>query len=235
MAEIVGTSPVTIQQIENCVMEMSPGLARRISVAFGLDVGQLTAGPSDDPERPRFAMTNIPFTKEGYEAYKKARLQVDRKEVDERLTVFSFVLQVLLDAANETQRYRPFVVALIDTLKKLASEFGLVEQSGEILVNYGVDPNCRYNVLEVLFYVALIEGMGKNRDRVRPRRYGETVKEDKRPLKRIMTVVTPQIAAAQRSSRSDKSPKRLVRRHPQLGHDNVFEKPSNSRRGPTAG
>jgi transcriptional regulator with XRE-family HTH domain len=240
-AELVGTSTITLQQVENCVMELSPGLARRISVEFGLDPNQLMAGPTDQPERPRFAMTNIAFTKEGYEAYKTARLQADRDEVDKNLTEFSFILEVLLDAANETQRYRPFVVALTDTLKKLALEISLAEQIGEILVGYGVDPACRYDPVEVLFYLNRLEAILKNRDRARPGRFDEattTTTTKKRPpqLEPIPVVITPQMhfEARQRSSPAGKSPKTSVPQVLPPDRDNAEKRHSTRRRGPFA-
>jgi transcriptional regulator with XRE-family HTH domain len=237
MAELVGTSTITLQQVENCVMELSPGLARRISVEFGLDPSQLIAGPMDEPERPRFAMSNIAFTKEGYEAYKTARLQADRNEVDKNLTEFSFILEVLLDAANETQRYRPFVVALTETLKKLALEFSLAEQIGEILVGYGVDPACRYDPVEVLFYVNRLEAILKNRDRARPVRFDEATTKKRPPqLEPIQVVITPQMhfEARQRSSPAGKSPKTSAPQVLPPDRDNAEKRRSTRRRGPFA-
>jgi hypothetical protein len=81
-------------------------------------------------------------------------LQAGREEVDQEQASLCFILQVLLDAANETQRFRPSLFGLIDALKKHALEFGLGEQIGKILVAYGVDPDCQYDPLGTLFYIS---------------------------------------------------------------------------------
>jgi DNA-binding XRE family transcriptional regulator len=165
----VGVSGITIQQIENHVMKMSPGLAQKIAITFGLDSDQLLAAV--EPKRPRF-FDGDTFTREGYEARKMGPRDFERKYVDPHVSNFTFTLEALLDAANETRHYGPFSTALTKRLSVLVEEFGLRGPLEEIFKAYGADP-ARRDFDTTLFRGPQIEGLLENRDKMRPWRYDE--------------------------------------------------------------
>ena len=250
----VGVSGRTIQQIENGLLKISPGLAQKISQEFGLDPAQLIKG--DHPENPKFAGRDIPlgaythfFNRQEYETRKKADRDVDRAKVDEHIAKFSFALEVMLDCANHAKCYGPFIAALMKRLMLLAQEFGLLEPISQILSDYTARADRFKPQLTVdLFAGSQIPGMLKNRDALRPWLYGEIPKENK-PLVPPTGPIAPFIPeniidaplpsarkqAARRSSRKGKSPKKPSPPPPQRDRGSAVRKPSGSRRGRAPG
>jgi transcriptional regulator with XRE-family HTH domain len=248
----VGVSGVTIQQIENRVMEMSRGLAQKISITYGLDPDQLMAGR--DAQNPQFTDGTI-FNRQEYESRKKGPRDVDdRKTVDSHVANFGFAMELLLDAANETRRYGPFRNALQKRLSDLIQEFELRGAVEKILKDYGADPIERYDFETTLFRGPQRERLLENRGWLRPWRYGE--REAKPPLVPLGELIplkmhvnhlyqladrseepksgqfiTRSKQARPQSSGKDKSPKKPAPGVLQPGRDSDVRKPSGSRRG----
>jgi transcriptional regulator with XRE-family HTH domain len=255
----VGVAGVTIQQIENRLMKMSRGLAQKISIAYGLDPDQLITG--SEPGQPRFT-EGAPFSREEYERRKIAPRDVDdRQTVDSHVANFTFALEALLDAANETRRYGPFNNALKKRLSELVEEFELRDTLEKIFTDYGVHPLWRYDFDTVLFRGPQREKLLENRDRRRPWRYGErplslfTKEQDKppcEPLGKLIPItmrVADQYQFADRSeeptaraqqtkpqsSRKGKSPRKPAPHPPPPGRGSAAQKPSKNRRGRAQG
>jgi transcriptional regulator with XRE-family HTH domain len=117
----VGTSAITIQQIENGLAQMSPGLARRISIIYGLDPKQLMSG--EDPEHPRLVFSKQLFTKEYAEGPHRTVNPEERREMRTRLL---FVLDLLFDAADDLGRYHAFLYSVHEELEQRAIEFNKI-------------------------------------------------------------------------------------------------------------
>jgi transcriptional regulator with XRE-family HTH domain len=155
-AASVGTSAVNIQQIENGVARMSPGLARRISLIYNLDPVQLMNG--DDPEHPRLVFGNgALFTKEYAERLTRT---VDPEERRMRRETLLFILDLLFDTAQDKGRYHAFLYDLMDGLKKRAEEFNLTEPAIQKLAEYGAypgHPEITRSIFDMLFSAGFIE------------------------------------------------------------------------------
>ena len=219
-AASVGTSAVNIQQIENHVSKMSPGLARRISQVYRLDPRQLMSGAN--PDKPHLALKpEILFTKEGFERLSR----VTPDEVAERREALVFLLDLLFDVAEDSGLYRVFLYDLCTLLKQRAMDFGFIEPALEKLAEYGAypgHPELTSQILDMLFSAS---GMQiKVTDYVETRKKLLSRGENLNP-----EPVTPQ------SSRKDKSPKKTVPRVPQPYRGNASERPSGSRRARAAG
>jgi transcriptional regulator with XRE-family HTH domain len=156
-AASVGTSAVNIQQIENGVTKMSPGLARRISLIYNLDPKQLMSG--DDPDHPRLVFGHKAplFTKEYAERLHRT---VDPEERRLRRETLLFTLDLLFDAAEDKGRYQAFLYDLTDGLKKRAEEFNLIEPAIQKLGEYGAypgHPEATQMIWDMLFSAGFIE------------------------------------------------------------------------------
>lgn len=249
--EAVGVSGKTIQQIENGLLKISPGLAQKISLDFGLDPDQLITG--DDPERPRMVSQELPFTTEirfftraGYELHRKPHRDIPRRELDRHVLNFTFGLEVLLDAANHSGRYGPFAFTLMKKLTAFAEESGLLNAIERILTDYGAPPGMHYDLTTNLFAGPQITGMLENRDRMRPWLYGELPKEDKPsvpPTGNMGVVInvidlptfTAEKQASEQSSPKGKSPRKHELPLPPRDRGSAARRPSGSRRGRAPG
>jgi transcriptional regulator with XRE-family HTH domain len=209
-----GVSGFSIQQIENGRLPLPPALAAKISLSYGLDKKQLLNGK--DPEHPRLQSSKIEFQKEHYERLSRVNLD----EVDERLDMLCFIVKLLGDAANEKQRFRNIAAELAETLKAKAQQFGLEDEMLSLLATYGSHPNQREFVRQL--YDALF-GAG----------YVKVAKLEATRNKLRRGSIRP--SRSPQSSRSDKSPKKPLPRHPRPGRDSGAKKRSGSRRGRVAG
>ena len=161
-AASVGISAVSIQQIENGVAKMSPGLARRISLIYNLDPKQLMSG--DDPEHPRLVFGDkarfgdkVLFTKEYAERLHRT---IDPEERRMRRETLLFTLDLLFDAAEDKGRFQAFLYDLTDGLKKRAEEFDLTEPAIQKLAEYGAypgHPEVTRSIFDMLFSAGYIE------------------------------------------------------------------------------
>jgi transcriptional regulator with XRE-family HTH domain len=252
----VGVSGITIQQVENQVMQMSRSLAQKISITYGLDPDQLMAGR--EAQKPRFTDGTV-FSRQEYERRKAGPRDVDdRKTVDEHVSNFTFALEALLDAANETRRYGPFQNALQKRLRDLAQEFELHGALEKIFKDYGAHPIELYDFDTTLFRGPQREKLLKNRDQLRPWRYGElTDKPAHLPLGELIPLkmhvnrlyqfadrseesksgqfMTRSKQARPQASRKDKSPKKPAPPVPPPDRGSAARKPSGSRRGRAPG
>jgi hypothetical protein len=234
-------------------MQMSPGLAWKISKEFYLDFDQLIKG--DDSKPPLFAGQDIPFrtdyhffSREEYASRREARWDVARDKVDKHVGQLGFALEVILDAANRSKRYGPFITALMKRLSLLAQEFELLQSiEHEILTHYTAGQLRDLTALTaVLFSGPQTPGLLENRDRIRPWLYRDDLKENKPSVPPIggiplvietinMPLPKPRKQASPRSSPKGKSPRKPAPRVPQRDRDSAVEKPSSSRRARVAG
>ena len=247
----VGVSGKTIQQIENGLLKISPGLAQKISQIFLLDPDQLVKGC--DPEHPRFIGRGIPFprveihffTREGYELRKKAARDLHRAEVDKDLANLNFALEVFVDAANHSKCYGPFLTAYMKMLTSLGREFGLLERTNRILTDYTARPDGDLDT--DLFCGLLLPGMRENRARIRPWLYDELPDKNKPSVSRITRNAPIEIQfmnapflttgkqSLPRSSPKGKSPRKPAPHPPPRDRGSAAQKPSSSRRARAAG
>jgi hypothetical protein len=201
----VGTSAINVQQIENGITQMSRGLARRISWIYGLDPGQLITGA--EPDRPRLAFGNRPFTKEGFERLNN----VPPDEIEKRRQNLFFILDLVFDAADEVGRYNALMYDVLEVLKARVEEFGLTNRAIEKLATYGAYPTLpemTRQIYDMLFSPTPTTEIG-------------TFIERREQLRK-----EPKLAPeSQRSSPRGKSPKRREPRPPRPGRDSAARKP----------
>jgi transcriptional regulator with XRE-family HTH domain len=223
-AASVGTSAINLQQIENGIARMSPGLARRISVVYNLDPEQLLNG--NDPDHPRLVLSHLPFTKESFERLNR----VSPDEIKHRRRTLSFIQDLLFDAAHDKGRYNAFMFDVLDMLKKRATEFDLVEHAIHKLSTYGAypeHPELTRQIFDMLFSAAPPEVVSFVEIRNKQR---------KEPMPALLrrSNFKPEPAEPQ-SSRSGKSPRTIALRPPRPDRGSAARKPSKTRRGRAPG
>jgi hypothetical protein len=202
-----------------------------------------------------FGSKGEPFTRQTYEARKKAPRDLTRFEVDKSLAEFNFALEVMLDAANHSRCYGPFVSALTRRLIELTQEFGLLDAADRILSDYGAvnQTEIQYRLKggyssrkTFLFALDPLEQLLSNRDQMRPWLYGEIPKENKPSVPPAGSAIDAWIPihlpwskaakqASEQSSRQGKSPRKRAPAPLPRGRDSAARKPSGSRRDQAPG
>src|SRR5205809_916390 len=71
LADIVGKKTVTIQKIENCALNLSENLARRISHETGVAIAWLLNG---NPKAAPVTKSGKPFTREFFEQFRARKI-----------------------------------------------------------------------------------------------------------------------------------------------------------------
>jgi DNA-binding XRE family transcriptional regulator len=142
MADLVKCATITIQKIENRGLDLSEGLARRISHETGAPLDWLLNG---DPSKPAIGFGGRPYTRESFDRF-RARKTPHHKVIDELLLpAYALSCHVTIRAIAESAHKRSadfqlFRYKLDLVLKDMAKEFG---ESKSISTANPVEVVCR--------------------------------------------------------------------------------------------
>ncbi len=184
LADRIGCTPGMLQQFENGRARLSEKLAKRISFELGCDWSQLL--DNMEPERP-IVPSGEEFTTEFYRTYVRSGF-AEQSQADGDGQAIGFMVQAILDAANQEGRYRSVTASLFSVLRDFIKELRLGQSIYELLKNYGMgvqgqNPKTDFltrswsaedhvrQALETLTWIGRDPQIRANRDQVRPHLY----------------------------------------------------------------